>query len=126
MNLFLISYASVAIVAPALWIGVCLWLRRHSRTRIPGFTTAQIIAFPIAMVASNRRCGRPHWETNGQRLRAANDDACRKADQYVVERRRSLSQSTDEVTVAQTCECFKAQIPGGSQFWISRHWRTLC
>ena len=115
MKLFLISYASVAIVAPALWIGVCLWLSRHSRPRVPGFATAQIIAFPITMVASNRRCTRPHWETNGQRLRAANDDACRKADQYVAERRRSLSQSTDEVTDAQTGECFEAQITEGSQ-----------
>ena len=68
MKLLLITYASAAIVVPALWIGVRLWLRRHSRTPAPGFVTAQIIAFPIAMVASDRKRARSHWETNGQRL----------------------------------------------------------
>jgi hypothetical protein len=92
MKLFLISYASAAIVVPALWIGVRLWLRRHSRTPAPGFVTAQIIAFPIAMVASNRRRARPHWETIGQRLTRSQRWRLQKADQYVAERRRPLSQ----------------------------------
>jgi hypothetical protein len=83
MKVFLISYASVAIVVPALWIGVRLWLRRHSQTPAPVFVGAQIIAFPIAMVASNRRRARPHWETNGQRLTRSQRWRLQIADQYV-------------------------------------------
>jgi hypothetical protein len=64
MKVFLISYASVAIVVPALWIGMRLWFRHHSRTPAPGFQSAQIIAFPFAMVASNCGRARPDWETN--------------------------------------------------------------
>jgi hypothetical protein len=78
MKLLLITYAGAAIVVPALWIGVRLWLRRHSRTPVPGFVTAQIIAFPIAMVEANRRRARPLWETNGQRLTRRQRWACRK------------------------------------------------
>lgn len=92
MKLFLISYVSAAIVVPVLWIGVRLWLRRHSRAPTPVFVGAQIIAFPIAMVASNRRRARPHWKTNGQRLTRSQRRRLQIADQYVAERRRSLSQ----------------------------------
>ena len=49
MKLFLIAYANAAIVAPILWIGARLWLRRRTRATTPGFVSAQIIAFPGAM-----------------------------------------------------------------------------
>ena len=76
MKLILISYASAAIVVPALWIGMRLWLRRHSRTPIPSLVSAQIIAFPVAM-----RGGKPTARADllGKRTasgsRAANDGA---------------------------------------------------
>ena len=68
MKLFLIAYANVAILVPGLWIGARLWLRRHYQTPAPGLVSAQIIAFPIAIVASKRRHAPPHLETNGQLL----------------------------------------------------------
>ena len=91
MKLFLIAYANVAILVPALWIGARLWLRRHYQTPAPGLVSAQIIAFPIAMVASKRRHAPPHLETNGQLLTRSERKRLQKADEYVAERRRSLS-----------------------------------
>jgi hypothetical protein len=93
MKLILISYASAAIVVPALWIGMRLWLRRHSQTPTPSLVSAEIIAFPVAMrgVTPTARA-RPPCETNGQRLTRRQRWRLKKADQYVAERRRSLSQ----------------------------------
>ena len=91
MKLFLIAYANVAILVPALWIGARLWLRGHYQTPAPGLVSAQIIAFPIAMVASKRRHAPPHLETNGQLLTRSERKRLQKADEYVAERRRSLS-----------------------------------
>jgi hypothetical protein len=54
MKLFLIAYVNAAIVAPVLWIGARLWLRRNSRTTAPGLVSAKIIAFPRPSVTSNR------------------------------------------------------------------------
>ena len=92
MKLFLIAYANVAILVPALWIGARLWLRQATiQTPAPGLVSAQIIAFPIAMVASKRRHAPPHLETNGQLLTRSERKRLQKADEYVAERRRSLS-----------------------------------
>jgi uncharacterized membrane protein len=94
VKLFLISYASAAIVVPAFWIGARLWLQRHSQTPAPGLVSAQIIAFPIAMVASKRRHVPPHLETNGQRLTRSERRRLQKADEYVAQRRQSSSQNS--------------------------------
>ena len=44
MKLFLMAYANVAILIPALWIGARLWLRSHYQTPAAA-SCAQIIAF---------------------------------------------------------------------------------
>ena len=71
MKLFLIAYANVAIIVPAMWIGARLWLRRRSQTPRPALASAQIIAFPIALrgVTPTARA-RPRCETDGQRAHA--------------------------------------------------------
>ena len=90
MKLFLIAYANAAIVAPVLWIGARLWLRRHTRTTAPG-VSAQIIAFPGAMRGLKLKARtRADWEPNGHRLTRSERTRLQKADQYVAQRRRPL------------------------------------
>ena len=125
MKLFLISYASAAIVVPALWIGVRLWLRRHSQTPAPGFVSAQIIAFPIAMVASNRR--RDATPLGNERAAAHAQPTMALAESGPVRRGETTIPISEIVSVTSTDEVTepKPRMPRpitlGSQFWISRH-----
>jgi hypothetical protein len=66
-------------------------LSRYSRTPAAGLVNARIIAFPIALAYSNRGYARPRCVRNGQRLTRSERRRLQKADEYVAERRRSLS-----------------------------------
>jgi len=94
MKLLFISYASAAFLVPAMWIGARLWLRRRAHTSPPLLVSAQIIAFPIAKRGVTQTApARPRCERNRQRLTYSERKRLRKADQYVAERRRSLSRN---------------------------------
>ena len=97
MKLFLIAYANVAILVPALWIGARplattplsdfgSWPRKCADHSVPYRDGGS-----KRMVASKRRHAPPHLETNGQLLTRSERKRLQKADEYVAERRRSLS-----------------------------------
>jgi len=93
MKLFLIACANAAIVAPALWIGARLWMRRHSRPSAPCIVSAQIIAFP-AVKQGPKPKARTRDPIEGRIAEQLTRDERRrlqKADRYVAERWRSLA-----------------------------------